>query len=59
MAKLKIMKEDISKLNELNASFTNLAAATAEAAFRLNDFVAIKKALDSMQKRKFRRKFRS
>lgn len=59
MAKLKIMKEDISKLNELNASFTNLAAATAEAAFRLNDFVAIKKALDTMQKRRSRRKFRS
>lgn len=53
------MKEDISKLNELNASFTNLAAATAEAAFRLNDFVAIKKALDTMQKRRSRRKFRS
>lgn len=59
MAKLKIMKEDISKLNELNASITNLAAATAEAAFRLNDFVAIKKALDTMQKRRSRRKFRS
>lgn len=53
------MKEDISKLNELNASITNLAAATAEAAFHMNDFVAIKKALDSMQKRRFRRKFRS
>lgn len=53
------MKEHLDKLNELNASFTNLAAATAEAAFRLNDFVAIKKALDSMQKRRFRRKFRS
>lgn len=59
MAKLKIMKEDISKLNELNASITNLAAATAEAAFHLNDFVAIKKALDTMQKRRSRRKFRS
>lgn len=59
MAKLKIMKEDISKLNDLNASFTNLAAATAETAFRLNDFITLKKTLDSMQKRRSRRKFRS